>query len=1332
MTDLSVQHLEEPECASTIQAGVPRTSGTPDPDDATGMEFTESGDTFGVSSGEREGPKKREEGGGDNIECAMDTGGETLTAPVSTGSCVIADSAAAATEQCALAGGGARMDGGKSPVEAMEVDAVIEPIPEPISANPVDMESEPKCLPVVEKGPELECDSGSVAEVTGLERDTTRTDEDIATSSQLLSHAPLTEWSPPTSSSTASDAPSTADSAPSTAASEFPEEDEAVSPTNDPVKLSATEETSSDMDESDCADDAPPLKIDESALVQEIGGTTSPEVVVGAQRSIEVAPSVGTVQSSAKDTPPVQNLAEDEPPVQSSPENELPVQSLAEDTPPVQSSPNDKLPVQSSAEDTPPVQSSPNDELPVQSSAEDTPPVQSSPNDKLPVQSSAEDTPPVQSSPNDKLPVQSSAEDTPPVQNSVMDESMVQSCEPPALQSVSMGDDCKVVCPGQRIELTLSPRNEGHSLTPAPATEEGDSPTQGDEEGSLTPTQGDEEGSLTPTQGDEEGSLTPTQGDEGGSITPTQGDEEGSLTPEEGSITLTQGDEEGLTPEEGSSNGRLRTEGVSDSQIQDSEVAGDKEMSTGKAANETDPTPLIEEDHTPKVTDHTPEEEDHTPEETGPTVIEDCTPVDQTPKEVDHTPQVEDNSPQEADPQEADHTPQEADPQKEDNAPQEADHTPQEADHTPQKENKAPQEADHTPQKEDNAPQEANHTPQKEDNAPQEEDNTPQEADHTPQEADPQDAPQEADHTPQEADPQDAPQEADPQDAPQEADHTPQEEDSVPQEADHTPQEEDSVPQEADHTPQEEDSVPQEADYTPQEEDKAPQEADYTPDETAGVTGGLTAKEEVGLTSRPTEDAALTSRPSEEAGLTAAPTEEVGLTSRPTEEAGLISRPTKEAGLTSRPTEEAGITAGVPKEVEEADLTAEETDSAPELAAHGPEDSSAEQTDSATEEHSHKAINIQVIPNSIPKEAVVSVLSKEPPRHDTHSSAPLPPLPFSSSSLIFSSSAPSFWTSNQLTVLSTTTTGATTPAVLTSAMPAFTAVAPTVLNAPSPVITALSPTVGQRQPHVKKLPGGLSPMLSSNLAALFPSYASKFAATRTVSVPFPLSSTDTPPSSRLTSTTHVRVSELTSLTSSSSSSSSSAPGRERGVASIVIEPNLVAGIPPASLLSQSVSAKSATSAADSAVSQANPVSVITHLPVLKKGVASHVIGHEQERIASIPVASKLKVNQAEELHKPSAIQQVPQKAILQAKGQVLTVDLSKFTLPKVYGMQTVPPAQALKGLIGGHMKKEGVDEPVMITKMLNMNTTVTTAGIGSGSGGGGGQSAGGQSPGMWN
>lgn len=129
------------------------------------------------------------------------------------------------------------------------------------------------------------------------------------------------------------------------------------------------------------------------------------------------------------------------------------------------------------------------------------------------------------------------------------------------------------------------------------------------------------------------------------------------------------------------------------------------------------------------------------------------------------------------------------------------------------------------------------------------------------------------------------------------------------------------------------------------------------------------------------------------------------------------------------------------------------------------------------------------------------------------------------------------------------------------------------------------------------------------------------------------------------------------------------------------------------------------------------------MPVLKKPVASHMIC-EQERIVSIPLASKLMVNQAEELHKPSEIQHLPQKALLQGQGQVLTVDLSQFTLPQIYGMQTVPPAQALKGLLGGHVKKkEGVDEPVMITKMLNTNTTGTAVS-------GGGQSPGGQSPGM--
>lgn len=264
-------------------------------------------------------------------------------------------------------------------------------------------------------------------------------------------------------------------------------------------------------------------------------------------------------------------------------------------------------------------------------------------------------------------------------------------------------------------------------------------------------------------------------------------------------------------------------------------------------------------------------------------------------------------------------------------------------------------------------------------------------------------------------------------------------------------------------------------------------------------------------------------------------------------------------------------------------------------------------------------------------------------------------------------------TLNQTSILSNSAT-------LTSlAMPAFTAVAPTVLTATTPIIA----TATAIPPQAKKLSAGLS----SNLAALFPTHTGKFA--RTVSVTVPITSTPA----------QVVASRLTMLTPGAKTSTTMASSVPSTSAALT-----VSGVSP----SQNIPISS-----DLSASVSNTVSVIAHVPVLKGAPKPSLVGNvlrEQERIAAMH-ASKLKVNQAEMLHVPSEIQQVEPKEVgVKKTAQVFTMDISQFTIPKIMGMQMVPPPQkfaGVKGKVGGHGLRG--EEPLTIMKMLNTPTTAVSA-----------------------
>ena len=357
----------------------------------------------------------------------------------------------------------------------------------------------------------------------------------------------------------------------------------------------------------------------------------------------------------------------------------------------------------------------------------------------------------------------------------------------------------------------------------------------------------------------------------------------------------------------------------------------------------------------------------------------------------------------------------------------------------------------------------------------------------------------------------------------------------------------------------------------------------------------------------------------------------------------------------------------------------------------------------------------------------------------TGSTAQSAPLPVTTSASLLSNFAPHISAGKSVSVTS-----------LAMHMPSFTAVAPTVLTATMPVIATVSTAPPPPRPlhqAKKRLP----PTLTSNLAALFPSYASKLAAVHptsssVVTIPAPSSSDGRPAagSARAPIPTAISV-----------------PGRTSGVGknviSILAEPLSAGGVTISTV--NTAKAKSSSSADAGNSSQASTVSVIAHVPVLKgagkPGVvaASHML-REQERIASIPAAAKMKVNQAEQLHAANEIKQLEIKQVVQKDVavpkplvatslttphpqstphmQVVTVDLtdlSQLTLPKIIASQTVPPALPLRAVKKGvRGSKDKQHEPIPITKVSNVigqaqgeSNGILGTGIGYREGGGGGR-----------
>ena len=328
---------------------------------------------------------------------------------------------------------------------------------------------------------------------------------------------------------------------------------------------------------------------------------------------------------------------------------------------------------------------------------------------------------------------------------------------------------------------------------------------------------------------------------------------------------------------------------------------------------------------------------------------------------------------------------------------------------------------------------------------------------------------------------------------------------------------------------------------------------------------------------------------------------------------------------------------------------------------------------------------------------------------------------------------------------SVTTSGTVGVKVLPGGMPSFATVACTMLTAATPVIATPSAISRQPQPPKKAtLPAGLSPTLSSNLAALFPSYAGKFASSTTtgsrgVAVMGPAHQDP-----GLSQGAQVLISAATPPVSGGDASKGSSATTSGSGATSVAQLALQVATPPSS------SSTRVQSAGGDSASQSNAIPVIAHVPVLKGTPSRHPQGgatpplaqilREKERIAVMPTASKLKVDKAEMLHPPSEIQQITPKeaiagaasapptaavapptttaSIVGSKGQVYTVDLSQFTIPKVTGMQTVPPAQKF----GGHKIKE---EPVPIKKLLNTPGALSSGGPGATGVTGGGTTSGG-------
>lgn len=303
--------------------------------------------------------------------------------------------------------------------------------------------------------------------------------------------------------------------------------------------------------------------------------------------------------------------------------------------------------------------------------------------------------------------------------------------------------------------------------------------------------------------------------------------------------------------------------------------------------------------------------------------------------------------------------------------------------------------------------------------------------------------------------------------------------------------------------------------------------------------------------------------------------------------------------------------------------------------------------------------------------------------------------------------------------------------VLTSlAMPALTAVAPTVLTASTPVVATSTTSARQAATTAKKpvLSAGLSPTLSSNLAALFPSFAGKFAlAPGSYAVPF---------SSSESSPTLVKIQQLPSSTRHLPAIIPAANIGSNSAKKVVIAPMISENKPsivtvkplPGSqnessdggedgnLLTSSALVATSLTTGPSVVT--NPVPVITHVSTLKGGAtaasvmpksvaplaASAPVVLDQGHVAS-PSAPKLKVGQAKTLHAASQIQHIAMdKGELASTDktppvQALSVDFTQFVMPKVLGVHTVGPVTKFGGKKMG--KTIDLEEAIPVLRMVN-------------------------------
>ena len=243
----------------------------------------------------------------------------------------------------------------------------------------------------------------------------------------------------------------------------------------------------------------------------------------------------------------------------------------------------------------------------------------------------------------------------------------------------------------------------------------------------------------------------------------------------------------------------------------------------------------------------------------------------------------------------------------------------------------------------------------------------------------------------------------------------------------------------------------------------------------------------------------------------------------------------------------------------------------------------------------------------------------------------------------------------------------------TPGMPAFTAVAPTVLTAATSVIATATATPRHSQGRKPVLSAGIS----SNLAALFPSFASKF-------------STSTTPQSSAVS---ANVSPLVGVERPAVVVAEDAQQKQR---------NVLVGVIPTTPSGHAVP----SSVIDISGVLSNPVPVITHISSLK---GSNVIpsAQDKDRLNHISGA-RLKVGSAEMLHVPSEIEQVPQ-VDLSAQAQTYTLDLSQLRMPQILGVQTVPHPQKFGGLMavlnGKGIPGASLPEPVPVMKLVNSVTS---------------------------